>query len=212
MSKGWPVALAALMVLSAFPACSSVGSTGGDCTYRVGFQGDVYRTHNAVNEAAPAGELLGEGDLLDCDGEALDHARVYAVRGVDSGLAIVVKAGPANGLYVLDGLSTSSFPEELREPVLYIGNQSGEELRIRVVDPARELTNRIVLPAGLAEGIRWPDCRAGTVVVDVERADGFTEVAREELMLCEGDAIDVDAEFALALTCVWYRRGRPAIC
>ena len=63
----------------------------------------------------PFGELLGEGDLLDCDRTAIGQARVHAVKGVDLAVAIVVKGGPAHGLYVAEGLPQSSWARAAEE-------------------------------------------------------------------------------------------------
>ncbi len=89
--------------------------TSGDCNTRIGFQGTVYRPHNAVNQAAAAGRSLGDGDLLGCDGSAVGHERVFAVEGVDPAVAVLVKA-KGHGIYVAEGVPRSAWPSPLRQP------------------------------------------------------------------------------------------------
>jgi hypothetical protein len=87
----------------------------GDCSTRIGFQRIVYRSHNALNQAAPPGRSLGNGDLLDCDGHTVGHQRVFAVKGVDPAIAVLVKA-EGHGIYVAEGVSRSTWPAPLRKP------------------------------------------------------------------------------------------------
>lgn len=89
--------------------------TAGDCNTRIGFQGIVYRPHNALNQAAPPGKSLGKGDLLDCDGSTIGHERVSAVKGVDAAVAVLVKA-TGHGIYVAEGVPRSAWPAPLRQP------------------------------------------------------------------------------------------------
>jgi hypothetical protein len=89
--------------------------THGDCNIRIGFQGTVYRPHNALNQAAPPGKSLGDGDLLNCEGSAFGHERVFAVKGVDPTVAVLVKA-QGHGIYVAEGVSQSEWPTPLRQP------------------------------------------------------------------------------------------------
>jgi hypothetical protein len=88
--------------------------TSGDCNTRIGFQGTVYRAHNGLNQAAPPGRSLGNGALLDCDGSTVGHERVFAVKGVDPSVAVLVKA-KGHGIYVAEGVSRSAWPAPLRQ-------------------------------------------------------------------------------------------------
>ena len=188
-------------------------STRGDCTVRIGFQDGVYRVHDALNQAAPSGSLLGNGDLLDCDGKSIGQTQVYAVKGVDSAMALVVRSKPASGLYVAEGLTPSSWPEQLRNPVAYVYNRTSERLRILVKASHGNFSHRFALPAGQVEAVQWPDCRAGLVVVAAGGSAGRTEMTRKEVKLCEGDAVEIDRAYVVTLECgVWYRQERPDEC
>jgi hypothetical protein len=112
--KGVAAAAAWLLPVGLLGGCNSDGlGAGGDCSIRIGFQGTVYRSHNELNQAAPAGRPLGNGDLLDCDGGTIGHERVLAVKGVDPKVAVVVKAR-GHGIYVAEGVPRSAWPAPLR--------------------------------------------------------------------------------------------------
>ena len=111
---------AALLLLLAplIVACAGDGGgTEGDCNGRIGWSGAVYRPHNELNQAAPRGEMLGSGNVLDCDGSRLGTVvNVFAVDGVDTSVAIKVAESEWRGVYVAEGTPKSSWPDVLRGP------------------------------------------------------------------------------------------------
>lgn len=116
MMRAWTYAAGLLLVMSPTSACSDVPSgTEGDCSAKIGWGGEVYRSHNELNPDAPRGEPLGTGDVLDCEGASIDTVEVFAVDGADSALAIIA-TGDWPGVYVLEGAPTSSWPEALKTP------------------------------------------------------------------------------------------------
>jgi hypothetical protein len=97
--------------------CAGEGPLDGHCSTRVGFRDTVYRGHNAINRSATFGNLLGEGDLLDCDGTTIGHEQVFAVKDVDPAVAVVVKVKvEGHGIYVAEGVPRSAWPAPLRQP------------------------------------------------------------------------------------------------
>jgi hypothetical protein len=107
-----------LLLASLVVACAGDGDgTEGDCNGRIGWDGTVYRPHDELNQVAPRGEMLGSGDVLDCDGSRLGTAvNVFAVDGVDSSVAITVAGSEWQGVYVAEGTPKSSWPDVLRGP------------------------------------------------------------------------------------------------
>lgn len=106
----------ALLLTAALAGCAPADQgASGDCSTRIGFQRIVYRSHNALNQAAPPGRSLGNGDLLDCDGSTVGQEKVFAVKGVDPAIAVLVKA-KGHGIYVAEGVSRSTWPAPLRQP------------------------------------------------------------------------------------------------
>jgi hypothetical protein len=91
-----------------------LGPLKGECGGRIGLDGVVYRPHNELNEAAPRGKRLGSGDVVDCDGSRVDTVEVFAVKGVDSSLAIKVPNGEWRAVYVAEGVPVSSWPDVLK--------------------------------------------------------------------------------------------------
>lgn len=87
----------------------------GDCTARIGWEGVVYRSHSELDPAAPRGERLGSGDVLDCDGSSVATVRLFGVDGVDSSLAIRT-TGEWPGVYAAEGTPRSSWPDVLEGP------------------------------------------------------------------------------------------------
>ena len=110
-----PRALAPVALLCATGVISACSPGEGDCNARIGFDGNVYRPHNALNQEAAPGESLGNGDVLDCDGSTVGHAKVFAVRGVDATMAVLVKE-QGGGIYVAEGVPRSAWPAPLRQP------------------------------------------------------------------------------------------------
>ena len=101
-------AVALLLVAPLLVGCMD-GPAGneGDCNARVGWDGVVYRPHNELNQAAPSGEKLGSGDVLDCDESSVATVEVFTVDGVDVDLAIRVGNKAWRGVYVAEGVPQS---------------------------------------------------------------------------------------------------------
>lgn len=97
------IALAGLGVAAALTACGSGHSASdGDCNARIEYQGSTYRTHNLVKASAEAQETtLGRGDVVGCDGDAVDQVSVHRVVGVEPDIAIAVTGSEWRGTYVL---------------------------------------------------------------------------------------------------------------
>lgn len=56
------------------------------------------KPHNGLNQAAPRGERLGSGDVLDCDESSVATVEVFALDGVDSALATRTATGEWQGV------------------------------------------------------------------------------------------------------------------
>lgn len=91
----------------------SPSGSEGDCNARIGWAGAIYRGHNELDPEAPRGERLGSADVLDCDESSVATVQVFAVRGVDSSLAVIA-AGDWAGVYVAEGAPPSSWPDVLK--------------------------------------------------------------------------------------------------
>lgn len=89
-------------------------SSDGDCNARIEWDGVAYRPHNELNQAAPRGDRLGTGDVLDCDGTSLETVSLFALDGVDASLAIGIGRGEWRGVYVAEGVPEKSWPEVLK--------------------------------------------------------------------------------------------------
>jgi hypothetical protein len=110
------IAVTLLSVTALLGGCAAdEQGAGGECNIRVGFQGIVFRAHNALNQAAPAGRSLGNGNLLGCDGSTVGHEEVFALRGVDPRVAVLVKAA-GHGVYVAEGVPQTAWPAPLKQP------------------------------------------------------------------------------------------------
>ena len=105
------VALAGVGAVFALTACGSGDSANdGDCNARIEYQGSTYRTHNLVKASAEAEEAsLGRGDVIGCDGDAVDRVSVYRVVGVEPDVAIAVTGPEWRGTYVLEGTGPSDW-------------------------------------------------------------------------------------------------------
>ena len=99
------IALAGAGVVIALTACgSSDSASDGDCSARIEYQGSTYRTHNLVRASAEAEETsLGRGEVVGCDGDAVDQVSVHRVVGVEPDVAIAVTGSKWRGTYVLEG-------------------------------------------------------------------------------------------------------------
>lgn len=79
--------------------------------------GTVFRPHNELNPEAPVGHVLGSGEIIDCgsaqDAQSVDTVNVYAVSEVDDQIAVVVIDRQWSGVYVVEGLPRSAWPEQL---------------------------------------------------------------------------------------------------
>jgi hypothetical protein len=115
MTRGRVQFVALLLFAPLIVGCAgdSLRSSDVDCGGRIGWEGVVYRPHNELNQAAPRGERLGSGDVLDCDGSKVATVDVFAVDGVDLTLAIKVR-GEWRGVYVAEGAPKSSWPDVLK--------------------------------------------------------------------------------------------------
>lgn len=94
-------------------SCAPASQDAGGCNARIGFQGAVYRPHNELNQSAPPGRSLGEGDVLGCAEGTEGREQVFAVEGVDPAVAILIKT-EGHGVYVVEGLPPSAWPELLK--------------------------------------------------------------------------------------------------
>lgn len=112
------LALVALLGAPLFAGCTTDAANGGDCSARIRYQGIVYRSHQALNQSAPAGRSLGQGDVVDCgdvDSAArVDEVAVLSVRGVASAVAVVVKEKDWRGVYVSEEVPSSDWPQVLQ--------------------------------------------------------------------------------------------------
>jgi hypothetical protein len=114
------VVVSALLSASALVGCSEDGPDGsdGDCSARVRLSGKVFRPHNELNQEAPGGHVLGRGEIIDCgsatDAQGVDTVEVYAVSHVDDEIAVVVTDSQWSGVYVVEGLPQSDWPEQLK--------------------------------------------------------------------------------------------------
>ena len=110
--------LALVIVAPLIVGCASdPARTEGGCNARVAWDKVVFRPHNELNQAAPRGEPLGTGDVLDCDGKfnpSLGTVKVFAIDGVDPSLAIRTGNDEWQGVYVAEGVPQSSWPPVLR--------------------------------------------------------------------------------------------------
>jgi hypothetical protein len=111
----------ALVSASALVGCSEDVPDGshGDCSARVRWGETVFRSHNELNQAAPAGRVLGSAEIIDCgtaqDAESVDRVEVHAVGDVDDEIAVVVKDQQWSGVYVVEGLPRSAWPQQLEK-------------------------------------------------------------------------------------------------
>lgn len=106
--------MALLVVAPLFVGCADdLAGSEGDCNARIEWDGVVYRPHNALNQAAPRGERLGSGEVLDCDRSGVATVVVFAVEGVDAAVAIRIGDKLWRGVYVAEKLPRSSWPQVL---------------------------------------------------------------------------------------------------
>ena len=90
---------AVVLAIPLIASCDLQYGNEGDCNARIGYDERIYRSNNAVNEAAPRGDLLGSGDVLDCDGEPFLAVKVFSIKGVSPSVAIRT-VGEYPGVYV----------------------------------------------------------------------------------------------------------------
>lgn len=112
------VALVAAPILG---ACNSdTPGNDGDCNARIRYEGVVYRPHNELNQAAPTGDSLGEGEVVDCGdletAPKVDEVRVSSVAGVATSIAVAVGQGRWHGIYVAEDVPRSDWPKVLSAP------------------------------------------------------------------------------------------------
>jgi hypothetical protein len=88
----------------------------GDCSARIRYDGTIYWSPNLLNQAAPIGKLVGNGDIIGCGGisaTAVATVKVHAVEGVDPGIAVMTDDADWHGVYVAEGVPRSSWPSPL---------------------------------------------------------------------------------------------------
>jgi hypothetical protein len=102
---------------TATPRSDAAPANQGDCTGRIRFEGVIYRPHNAVNQEAPAGLMVGTADVIGCgglDAPAVDIVEVHSVRGVGIAIALVSTDADWHGVYVAEDLRRSAWPDILK--------------------------------------------------------------------------------------------------
>jgi hypothetical protein len=108
----------ALLAAPLFAACTRDAANDGDCNARILYQGVMYRWHQELNQAAPAGSSLGQGDVVDCgDVESapkVDEVTVRSIRGVAASVAVKIVEGEWRGVYVSEDAPPSDWPQVLR--------------------------------------------------------------------------------------------------
>ena len=100
------------------PRPTAAPSGEGDCAGSIRFQGHHYRGHNALNQQAPRGRLLGVGDVVGCGwrtASPVDQVKVYAVSGVDTSIAVMTPDAEWRAVYVAGGVRQSSWPQVLKK-------------------------------------------------------------------------------------------------
>lgn len=99
------------------PRPTAAASGEGDCAGSIRFRGHHYRPHNALNQQAPRGRLLGVGDFVGCGWRTatpVDRVKVYAVSGVDTSVAVMIPDADGRAVYVAEGVGQSSWPRVLK--------------------------------------------------------------------------------------------------
>lgn len=104
-----------VLAIPLLASCDLQYGNEGDCHARIGYDERIYEQDGAVNEAAPRGELLGSGDVLDCDGEPVLALKVFAIKGVSPSVAIRT-VGEYPGVYVARESHPSDWPSILNAP------------------------------------------------------------------------------------------------
>ncbi|MFN8136177.1 MAG: DUF6281 family protein [Propionicimonas sp.] len=108
-------AVAGVMAAAVLGACSAAND--GDCTGRIRYEDVLYRSHNALNQHAPAGERLGEAEVVGCgdvdSASAVDEVIVFSVKGDTANVAVIVEQGPWHGVYVSEDVPRSAWPRVL---------------------------------------------------------------------------------------------------
>jgi uncharacterized protein DUF6281 len=100
------------------PRPTATGSGDGDCSGSIRFHGHRYRLHNALNQQAPRGRLLGVGDVVGCGWRTatpVDRVKVYAVAGVDTSMAVMTPDVNWHAVFIAQGVERSSWPEVLKK-------------------------------------------------------------------------------------------------
>lgn len=109
------LAVTAVCLLAGAAGCGASTGGLGDCNSRIAYQGGTYRPHNQLRPWAPTEPVsVGSGDVVGCNGEAVDHVAVYAISGVAPNVAIAVTDSRWEGLYVLTGTNPSDWPSEIK--------------------------------------------------------------------------------------------------
>jgi len=87
---GKGLVLASLLVVA---GSSADQGADGDCSARIAFKDNTFRSHNLVNSAAPIDRaVLGTGNVVGCDKEVIAQVAIHKVRGIDPTVAIAVTA------------------------------------------------------------------------------------------------------------------------
>jgi uncharacterized protein DUF6281 len=100
------------------PRPTAAPSGQGDCAGSIRFRGHHYRGHNALNQQAPRGRLLGVGDVVGCGwrtASPVERVKVYAVKGVDTSIAVMTPDVDWRAVYIAHGVGQSSWPRVLKK-------------------------------------------------------------------------------------------------
>ena len=102
------------LLLGAVASCDAGSQDDGDCNARIEYRGVVYRPHNLLKHAHTESAKSGFGDVVGCEGEAVDQVAVHEIHGVAPGVAVAVLDPHWRGIYVLEGSSPDDWPSSIK--------------------------------------------------------------------------------------------------
>ena len=103
------------LLLGSLMSCDAGSQDAGDCNARIEYQGVAYRPHNLLRQSAHTESAeLGSGDVVGCEGEAVDQVTVHEIHGVVPGVAIAVVDPDWRGIYVLEGTGPDDWPSSIK--------------------------------------------------------------------------------------------------
>lgn len=118
LRRGWPLLMGVLVGVFLAACSAGVNGSEGDCNARIRFGGEVYEPRGDLDQDAPAGKEIGDGEVIDCgDGSSapvVDRVAVHAVRGVPTSVAIRVLGEDWSGAYVAEDLPRAEWPDALK--------------------------------------------------------------------------------------------------